>query len=442
MLRRRYGDPADPQGDGSLSQRCIRTVSGPTKGSPLRWRQYYGWTIVAALSFTELTSYGVLAYAFAVFVVPMQEELGWSRATISGAYSLAIVVSGIAAVPVGRLLDRHGARVIMSLGSCAAAVLVFAWSRVEDLVAFYAIWVGIGMAMAMVLYEPAFAVLASWFREDRNRAMLTLTIVAGFASTVYLPLAGWLVDVRGWRDALVVLAVILAALTVAPHALVLRRRPEDLGLKPDGAQPARTSERERSLPAAVALRDALFWWLTVAFFLGTLPVAAIGVHLISYLVDLGHNPAFAATATGMLGAMSVTGRVIFTLLSRRLPQPSVTAGVFVLQAAALLLLPLWHDRLGVLVFVVLFGLGFGVVTVARASLIAGHYGARHYGTIGGVSATFVIGARAAAPAGAGAMYAASGGYGAVFTVLSVALIMAALAMVIGHSSTGSRGSSA
>lgn len=161
--------------------------------------------------------------------------------------------------------------------------------------------------------------------------------------------------------------MILAALTVAPHALVLRRRPGDLGLEPDGAQVARISKRERSVPASVALRDALFWWLTAAFFLGTLPIAAIGVHLVSYLVDLGHDPAFAATATGMLGAMSVAGRVIVTFLSRRLPQPRVMACVFVLQAVALLLLPLLHDRLGVFVFVALFGLGFGVVTRATPS---------------------------------------------------------------------------
>ena len=91
-----------------------------------------------------------------------------------------------------------------------------------------------------------------------------------------------------------------------------------------------------------------------------------------------------------------------------------------------------------LAFVVLFGLGFGVVTIARATLIAGHYGAEHYGTIGGLSAAFVIGARAAAPAGAGAMYAISGGYGAVFVVLAAALVMATLDMVVGSSSAGSR----
>ena len=170
----------------------------------------------------------------------------------------------------------------------------------------------------------------------------------------------------------------------------------------------------------------------MAFFLGTLPVAAIGVHLVSYLTDLGHNPAFAATATGLLGAMSVTGRIIFTIASRFLPQPLVIAVIFALQAAALLLLPLWHDRVGVLIFIVLFGLGFGVVTIARGSLIADFYGARHYGSIGGVVASFVTGARAAAPVGAGMMYVASGSYGPAFVVLALALFLALLFMLRVH----------
>lgn len=402
------------------------------KGPSHHRRPYYGWAIVGTLSFTELTSYGVLIYAFAVFIVPMQQDLGWSRAAISGAYSLAIVVSAITAVPVGRLLDKHGTRGLMTVGSCAAATLIFAWSRVESVAVFYAIWVGIGVTMAMVLYEPAFAAIASWFRENRNRALLVLTVVAGFASTVYLPLAGWLVEVQGWRGALVTLAVALAVLTVIPHALVLRRKPEDLGLRPDGVDPASGAERERSLPAGAALRDPLFWWLTAAFFLGTLPVAAIGIHLVSYLTDLGHNPAFAATATGLLGVMSVSGRIIVTFVSRYLSQPSVLAAVFALQAAALLLLPFWHDRVGVLVFIAFFGLGFGVVTIARGSLIATFYGARHYGSISGVAASFVTGARAAAPAGAGVIYAAGGRYEPVFIVLALALFLAAFSMVSAH----------
>ncbi len=124
-------------------------------------KPYYGWVLVSALSVTETISYGVLYYAFTVFVTPMQEELGWSRAAITGAFSLALLLSGIAAVPAGRWVDRYGARWLMTAGSCAAALLVLAWSVVESLLAFYLLWAGIGLAMAAVLYEPAFAVVAT-----------------------------------------------------------------------------------------------------------------------------------------------------------------------------------------------------------------------------------------------------------------------------------------
>jgi MFS family permease len=178
-----------------------------------------GWLLVAALAASETTAYGVLAYAFAVFLVPMQQELGWSRTALTGAYSVAIIVSGVAAIPVGRWLDRHGARALMTAGSAAATLLVLAWALVSDLTVFYAIWVGVGLTMAAVLYEPAFVVIATWFGDaERRRALLTLTVVAGFASAIYVPLAGWLVQAQGWRDALIVLAALLVPLSVLPNA--------------------------------------------------------------------------------------------------------------------------------------------------------------------------------------------------------------------------------
>jgi MFS family permease len=159
-----------------------------------------GWLLVAALAASETTSYGVLAYAFAVFLVPMQQELGWSRTALTGAYSVAIIVSGVAAIPVGRWLDGHGARALMTAGSAAATLLVLAWAQVTDLTVFYAIWVGIGLTMAAVLYEPAFAVIATWFGDntERRRALLTLTVIAGFASAIYVPLASWLAGPGPW----------------------------------------------------------------------------------------------------------------------------------------------------------------------------------------------------------------------------------------------------
>ncbi|HEY7358783.1 MAG TPA: MFS transporter, partial [Ktedonobacterales bacterium] len=197
---------------------------------PRRAGVYYGWVMLGAVSVTEMTSWGVLYYAFTVFVKPMQAALGWSTTALTGAFSLALLCSAVVALPVARWIDRHGTRWLMTAGSCAAALLVLAWAVVANLALFYLIWVGIGVVMAAVLYDPAFALVAVWFRRQRSRAITILTFIAGFASVIFVPLAAWLVQAQGWRGALVTLAALLALLTIPAHALVLRQRPEDLGL--------------------------------------------------------------------------------------------------------------------------------------------------------------------------------------------------------------------
>ena len=145
--------------------------------------------------------------------------------------------------------------------------------------------------MAATLYEPAFTVVATWFRRLRSRALLLLTFVAGFASTIFLPVATSLIEHLGWRQALVVLATFLAVTTIPAHALVLRRRPEDLGLWPDGdlrpESPGHASLSIDGIPLRQALHEHAFWWLTAAFFLGTLSTVAVAVHLIPFLLEAG-----------------------------------------------------------------------------------------------------------------------------------------------------------
>jgi MFS family permease len=396
---------------------------------------YYGWVLVLTLAVTETTSWGILYYAFTVFLTPMQEELGWSRAAITGAFSLALLLSGAAGVPIGRWLDRHGPRLLMTIGSCAATLLVCAWAAVNSLTTFYLIWVGIGVALAAVLYEPAFFVVTTWFVRQRGRALTVLTFIAGFASVIYIPLAGWLVQRQGWRGALLTLAAVLAVGTIPLHALVLRRRPEDLGLTPDGAAvppPHNTAAiaADPGVPIAAALRDAAFWWLSVAFFLSQLATAAVAVHLVPYLIDLGYEAAFAAMATGLIGAMAIPGRLIFTPLGDRLPRQQVTACLFLLQTVALLVLLQVQNVAGVYGFVVLFGIGFGAMTPARAALVADLYGSAHYGTINGVLALFVTGSRALAPVSAGLVYDVAGSYEPMFWGLLVASAVATVAVLL------------
>ena len=372
----------------------------------------------------------------------MQEEMGWSRTALTGAYSVGLLVSALAAPLAGRWLDRHGPRGLMSLGSAVGAVLLLVWASVEDLWVFYLVWAGIGLAMAATLYEPAFAVLAKWFERRRAQALLLVTLAGGLASTIFLPLSAWLVGEQGWRGALFVLAAILALLTIVPHALILRRRPADLGLLPDGVEPAISpqdetaqaaqvpSEELKSVSLGAALRGSAFWLLAAAFFLGTLSQAAVYVHLIPYLAERGYGLGSAATLTGLIGASQVLGRVVVTFLEGRLPRDAVTAGVFALQAVALIVLIQSRSAVGVLIFVLPFGAASGAVTLARATAVAEFYGPDHYGSIGGVVGMFVTGARTLAPVGAGAMSVALGGYSPVLWTLTLGSALAAVSIFL------------
>ena len=374
--------------------------------------------------------------------MPMHEELGWSRTALTGAYSLGLLVSALAAPAAGRWLDRHGPRGLMTLGSALGTGLLLVWASVEDLWVLYLVWVGIGLAMAATLYELAFAVLAKWFKRGRARALLLVTLAGGLASTIFLPLSAWLVGAQGWRGALLTSAVILAILTIVPHALVLRRRPEDLGLLPDGIEPAGSSQGEAayaphrpreeptSVPLGAALRGPAFWLLAAAFFLGTLSQAAVYVHLVPYLAERGYTLGSAATLTGLIGASQVLGRVVVTFLEGRLPRDVVTAGIFALQAIALVVLIQSRSTLGVLLFVLPFGAASGAVTLARATAVAEFYGPDFYGSIGGVVSMFVTGARTLAPVGAGAMSVALGGYAPVLWTLALGSAAAAVAMFL------------
>lgn len=402
-------------------------------GAPPRGRPYYGWVLVGVLALTETVSYGVLTYAFPVVLTPMQAELGWSQATLTGAFSLAALAAGGFAVPVGRWVDRYGARVVMTLGSIGASLLLVAWSRVERPAALYAVWLGLGACMAAVLYEPAFAVVASWFRRDRARALTAITLAGGLASTIFVPLTAWLVVRHDWRSAVLVLAGILAVLTVAPHAVLLRRRPADLGLEVDGGRPPSGAsgappEPEPWVPARAAVRSRRFHWLTAAFSLSTLVNFAVTVHLVPLLLQRGHGLGLASTAVATLGLAKLPGRLLLAPLAERGSTPTATVGVFGVQLAGLLALIGLPGSAGVWVFAVLFGAGDGASTPARAGIVADFFGPRDYGRISGVLALFLALARAAAPVGASLAWSAGNGYGTVLWLLAATLVAAAAAM--------------
>ena len=382
----------------------------------------YGWIVVATLCVTETVSWGILYYGFPVMLRPMEEELGWSRVEITGAFSVGMGIAALAALPVGRWIDRHGARGLMTLGSCLGTVLVLLWSQVQSRPTLYVVLGLMGLAMAATLYEPGFAAIVGWFPgRQRDRALLTLTIVAGFASTIFMPIEAWLVLRFGWRTALLVLAVLLGVLTIPLHALVLRRPPR---AEESTTGAPRAAGGVPGVPLSAATRMAVFWVLAGAFFIGNFTTNTVTVHLIPYLADRGYSPAVAALMIGWLGAMQVPARIVFAPIATRFGHRAVTATIFFAQAAGLIQLAL-ATRLPTLVpMVVILGGANGMATLARATLVADIFGPRHYGSISGAIALGANGARALAPVGAALLQLTLGSYERLFWLLAAVLVVA------------------
>lgn len=394
---------------------------------------YYGWWLVIGLAITETVSYGVLFYSTTVFITPMMAELGWTRAELTGAVSLSLVVAALVGGLTGRWLDQHGPRGLMTVGSLLTVGLVLAWSQVQDIRAYYVIWFGIGFTKAMVLYDPAFWTVANWFIRYRRRALTLLTFIAGFSFLIFAPLANALIAIQGWRPALVTLAILLAVITVPIHMLMLRRRPSDVGLSPDGeANPVYPSggTPSQGLIFKEAIRRPAFWWLTAAFALNGSAISVIVLYLVAYLRETGYDPAFAAWAAGLIGLASLPGRLIFTPAGARWSPGGIAALIFASQAIGLILLIYAGSEAGVLLFVAVFSLGYGALTPARAALVAEYFGHRAYGAINGLIALVVTLFGALALVLSGAVYDAVGSFIPVLWALALMTGLAVVAMII------------
>lgn len=388
---------------------------------------YYGWYIALALAITETVSYGVLFYAFSVFITPMEAELGWSRAEITGAFSLALLIAGLAAVPVGHWLDRRGARLLMTAGSIGATVTALLWSRVNTLPEFIAVMALMGFCGAAVLYEPAFAVIATWFERKRGAAMAVVTFIAGFSSTIFIPLADALLVAYGWRQAIFILGVMLGLITIPLHALVLRRKPTDLGLQPDGQAKALRRPETATISLRLVLRSRYFWLLTLAFALSTLSISAVRIHFIPLLISLNIHPSSAALASGAIGVMQVLGRMIFAPVERRFSSKAMVAGVFALLALSLPILLLGNAPLLIALFVGMFGMAIGTHTLSRPLIVADTYGAAVYGRISSAMVILLTLAGTTAPFAAGVIFDSFGAYD---LMLIIATAFSAVAVVL------------
>jgi len=301
----------------------------------------------------------------------------------------------------------------MMLGSLLGALALAAWAAVRAPWAFYLAWALIGVSMAGVLYEPAFAVLTAQFRKDAPRAIIALSLVGGFASTVCMPLVQALISWLGWRSALWILAAANLGICLPLHACFVPRRPGGSAGTPD----------IRPAPALGGVYHGLvserrFWGLAIWFTACSLVTAALVFQTVPLLTAWGLGAPAALGCMMLFGPMQVAGRLAWMGLGARAGVRSmglVSAASFAAALAGLLLLP--HRAAWLGPAVAAFGLGNGVLTILRGTAVPELLGAEHYGTVNGVLALPVMAARAFGPVAAAALWSWSGAPGVMLWAL-------------------------
>lgn len=368
---------------------------------------------LAALCIAELCSWGLLYYSLPVAVTRISADTGWSQTTVTAALTVGLIVSALAGVRVGRILDAHGPRTLMSLGTVIGIVALLLVAAAPNLLVFFAAWVLAGFAQAATLYPPAFAVVTRWYGSDRVKPLTTITLVGGLASTVFAPIIAWLIDSCGWRTTYVILAGILAVTALPMHLFFLNRKWTD-----EAGQKSRTPSRAE---IRTVTRSSRFIILQIAVALSTFTLFAVTINIIPLLLERGAAYGLAAIALGIVGFGQVAGRFFYPALERHTTSRARTMLLFACGAIGLWLLafvsgPIW----------LLIGIGMltggvrGCITLLQATAVADRWGTANFGAINGVFVAPITVGTALAPVAGPALAGVVGGYP------MMAIVMAAL----------------
>jgi MFS family permease len=399
----------------------------------------YNRRLVAWLSLAQLISWGSVFYLFALIMAPIERDLGLSRAQSSLAFSLALLAEGVLAYPVGRLIDRGHERMVMTGGSVLLGICLVLHSAVTSMTGFYAVWLGLGIGMAATLYTPVFAVVTRRFPDDFRRAIITMTFLGGLASTVFIPLSAGLISHFGWRHALWFLAALHLLVCAPMHWFWLKNAPA----------PVRHETVYRSTRTP-ALKDHLLSapYLLIGLFVVLMMTvtAALPAHMVSLLREKGLSEAWAIAIPASIGVMQVLGRLLLYFFEHRFDlhiANRLIPCLMPLSLAALLGASWWGsaqsapgDAAGngavwlVLLFVLLWGMGNGMLTIVKGTAMAQYVSRDHVASLNGALGIPLALARASAPLGLGLLWSQQSGYApGLWVMLGLSVVsVAALAL--------------
>lgn len=374
-------------------------------------RIYYGWTIVGVSFVTLGISFGIW-YSFSVFFVAIIKEFGWSRAATAGVFSVFMMVQSGSAVLIGSLLDRHGPRKILPLGSILIVLGLLATSRIDSLFELYLFFgVMTGLGICAIGYPSHSIFLPKWFMKRRGLAIGIAMSGIGIGMQVLVPSIQYVISNYGWRTGFVALAVIVLGIVIPLNAIFQRKGPEEVGTWPDGKEaphmppptPGTAVIPDPQWTLARTLREPRYWFLFLTFTFTPMAIQGVLIHQVAHVVDKGFSAGKGAIIFGLVGIMGAVGKILFGALSDRIGRVRAFAmGMGCAFLGVLSLMTLQPGSGNVLyLYAVFFGLGYGSIApifpAHAADLFYGPHFGRIYGSlsigggIGGASGTWLSG---------------------------------------------------
>jgi MFS transporter, OFA family, oxalate/formate antiporter len=384
-----------------------------------------------------------LASTLSIFLKPLTADLGISRGVFSLLRSGEGIIAACLAPFIGTLVDRYGGRWLMAGGTAIAGLGFLLLSQIDGFTQFAAIRLTlVTLGDCMMGYMVVNVIIAQWFVRQRGRALAFSSMGVGFAKVCMPILAAWLLVILGWRQTWFVFGLTTMVLLVVPALLVIRRSPEDMGLRPDGASEAvittssvvsRNTENlasradsDAGWTRADAVRSSAFWLLVITFGISSMGVTGLNLHVYSYVTDLGHSAVVAASVMGVIASMQLASPLAWGFLAERIDVRYAAMVRFVIQAVGLGLAIATGNLFCLYAGFFLYGIGLGGNMVLPDILWASYYGRRSLGRIRGMGLFISHMLAAAGPPFFGFLFDITGGYGLSFAIFGAILILSAL----------------
>jgi MFS family permease len=410
-------------------------------------RIFYGWYIVA-VSFLIMAITGGSGATFPVFLVALTNEFGWSQAGLGGTVSVGMIVGGLVTPFWGNWTDRSGARVVVVTAAIVAGLSLFFRAYISSLFQLYLLSAGGALFLAGVGIIPLSTAISKWFQKKRGIAMGITLVGGGFGAAALPPIANYLIESTGWRNTYIVLAAILWIGIIPAAGLILRRRPEDLGLLPDGDTPqpdpepapaengepliaeSATHDRGEGFTPKQALRTSAFWLIAIAFLLPMATGVGLITHLIAIFENLGEGTGIASFCLGLIGGLSIVGRLTFGFAADRFSVRKVFTACYIMETIAVstLLATAVIGAKALFAFVLIYGLTGGGGLVLAPLIIGDCFGLKSLGAIFGLLAIAAVIGGAIGSYLVGLIVDIRGSYYLAFIIFSVGEAIAATAI--------------